>query len=84
MPPPPVRPHNYELLLIAIIQYSQEDLEPRAYPEIVRVERQHASQVMREARALKSQQVLCVRRFCRIRPLIHSELQELAPGKRRT
>ena len=39
---------------------------------------------MCEARTLKSHKVLCMRRMCRIRPLIHSELEELASGKRRT
>jgi hypothetical protein len=83
MPPPPVRPDKHELLLIPIIEYSQVKLDPRAYPEIIAIERQEAPQVMREARALKSHQVLCVRSICRIRPFIHSELKELASGKRR-
>ena len=72
------------MLLVAIIEYSQVKLDPRANPEIVSVERQEASQVMREARALNSHQILCVRNICRIRPLIHSELEEFASGKRRT
>jgi hypothetical protein len=72
------------MLLFAIIEYSQVKLDPRANPEIVPVERQEASQVVCEARTLNSHQVLCVSIICRIRPLIHSELKELASGKRRT
>lgn len=82
-PASPVRPDKNELLLITIIEYSQVQLNPRAYPEIVPVERQEAPQVMCEARTLKSHQVLCVRSICRIRPLIHSELEELASLKGR-
>jgi hypothetical protein len=68
------------MLLVAIIEYSQVKLDPRANPEIVPVERQEASQVVCEARTLNSHQVLCVSIICRIRPLIHSELEELASG----